>query len=82
MLRILVDPNRDRRRLLAAIGHELQHAVEALSDPHVRDYHSLYAMFDRIGSTGLERFETQAAINAGLAVSAELGSGNRDNPSK
>ena len=77
MLRVVVDPSRDRRRLIAAIGHELQHAVEALSDPHVTDYHSMYSMFDRIGPTGLERFETKSALNAGLAVDTELASEDR-----
>ena len=57
--------------LLASIGHELQHAVEVLSDPHVTDTRSIYFFFDRIGQIGQDRFETIAAIQAGLDVLAE-----------
>jgi len=56
--------------LLAAIGHELQHAVEALSDPHVTDYHAMYSFFEHIGPTGSERFETLAGV--GMDGMAEL----------
>ena len=72
ILRILVDTRRDHDELLASIGHELQHAVEALSDPHVTDNRTICFFFDRIGSFRLGRFETHAAIQAGLKVSAEL----------
>lgn len=76
LLRIVVDAHRDRDELIAAIGHELQHAVEALGDPHVRDERTIYSFFDRIGATDRGRFETQAAIQTGLDVLAELKSGN------
>ncbi len=67
-----MDARRDHEALLASIGHELQHAVEALSDPHVTDNKKIYYFFDRIGPTGSGRFETHAAIQAGLAVLDEL----------
>jgi hypothetical protein len=73
ILRIVVDTHRDHGELLASIGHELQHAVEALSDPHVTDNSRIYFFFGRIGSTSEGRFETTAAIQAGLEVLAELG---------
>ena len=72
ILRIAVDTRRDHGELLAAIGHELQHAVEALSDPHVTDYHAMYSFFEHIGPTGSERFETLAAVRVGMDVMAEL----------
>jgi hypothetical protein len=72
VLRIVADSHRDHERLLAAIGHELQHCIEALSDPHVADFPTMYYFFERIGSTGEQRFETRAAIDAGRAVSDEL----------
>ena len=72
ILRILVDTRRNHDELLASIGHELQHAAEVLSDPHVTDNRTIYFFFDRIGSSRLSRFETHAAIHAGLEVAAEL----------
>ena len=72
ILRIVVDTRRDHDELLASIGHELQHAAEALSDPHVTNNRTIYFFFDRIGSSRLGRFETHAAIQAGLEVRAEL----------
>ena len=72
ILRIVVEAHRDHGELLAAIGHELQHAVEALGDPHVTDFHSLYSFFDRIAPTDKDRFETIAAIQTEMDVFAEL----------
>ncbi len=71
LLRIIVDIHRSHGDLLASIGHELQHAVEVLSDPLVTDTRSIYFFFDRIGQIGQDRFETIAAIHAGLDVLAE-----------
>jgi hypothetical protein len=71
LLRIIVDIHRSHGDLLASIGHELQHAVEVLHDPHVTDTRSIYFLFDRIGQIGEDRFETLAAIRAGLDVLAE-----------
>ena len=71
ILRIVVNTHRDHGELLASIGHELQHAVEALSDPHVTNDHTMYSFFDRIGPTNKGRFETEAAIQAGMHVLAE-----------
>jgi hypothetical protein len=57
--------------LTETIGHELQHAVEVLSDPKVMDSRDLFHLFNRIGPTGVDRFETPAAVRAGLAVARE-----------
>jgi len=72
ILRIAVSTHRDHEEVMAAIGHELQHAIEVLGDPHVTDYHTMYSFFDRIGPTGSERFETHAAVQAGMDVLHEL----------
>jgi hypothetical protein len=73
ILRVLVDTHRDHDELLSAIGHELQHAIEALNDPHVTDDLTIYHFFERIAPTDKGRFETEAAIQVGLDVMAELG---------
>ena len=72
LLRILVD----RRRapgceLVASIGHELQHALEALRNRNVRTAAALSSFFHQIGQEGGQRFETADAIRAGLAVAQE-----------
>jgi hypothetical protein len=77
LLRILVDIHTTHGELLASIGHELQHAVEALSDPHVTDTTSIFNLFDRIGQRGQDRFETIAATEAGLDVLAEWSASTR-----
>jgi hypothetical protein len=72
ILRIAVDTHREHDELLASIGHELQHAIEALSDPHVTNSHRLYSFFDRIAPGHDGRFETQVALQTGMDVLAEL----------
>jgi hypothetical protein len=68
----------DRRKsvgceLMSSIGHELQHALEVLSNPKVIDNDSLAHFYLRIGATGDDtRLETEAAVQAGLLVEKEL----------
>jgi hypothetical protein len=61
--------------LMASIGHELQHVIEILSDPHVTDSVSAYFFYDRIAPRGTKddsaRFETESAQRAGLAIRHE-----------
>jgi hypothetical protein len=72
LLRILIDTRkRTDQELMGSIGHELQHAVEVLSDPNVTDFHRVYSFYQREGPTGRDRFETEAALQAGLNVLAE-----------
>jgi hypothetical protein len=72
LLRILVNSRRAPGcELIASIGHELQHALEALSNPNVRTAFGLSSFFHRIGPEGPRRFETADAIQAGLAVARE-----------
>lgn len=58
--------------VMASIGHELQHTVEALSEPGVIDTDRLYAFFSRVALTRNGFFETIAAIDAGDDVRSEL----------
>jgi hypothetical protein len=64
-------------RQLAALAHELQHAVEVADAPDVRDRLSLARLYRSIGFTARytgssEAFETSAAQAAGDATSHEL----------
>jgi len=77
VLRILLDAHRDHDALLSAIGHELQHAIEALGDPHVTDDLTIYRFFERIAPRYKDRFETEAAIETGLRITAELRASRR-----
>ena len=73
-LRVLVDRRKSRSDadFMGSIGHELQHTVEALSEPATLDSIGLYNFFSRTALTSNLRFETTAAINAGDAVRDEL----------
>ena len=72
VLRIFVNPRRAPGcQLVEVIGHELQHAMEVLSNPTVRSGAAMFNLFDRIGKTGFARFETSAALRTGLNVARE-----------
>ena len=73
-LRILVDRQKADSDVdfMGSIGHELQHAIEALSQPSIRNGAQLYNFFKREAPTDNNRFETAAAINAGDAIRDEL----------
>ena len=58
---------------LSSIGHELQHSVEALSEPATVNSVGVFNYFSRVGTYGNNRFETVEAIHAGDAVRRELG---------
>ena len=69
---IQIDPHKLKGcEMTAAIGHELQHAVEVLGDSSVRDGVAMLLFYHRIGPTASRRFETEAAIQAGLDVERE-----------
>jgi hypothetical protein len=72
VLRILVDARKPDRDLMASIGHELQHAVEVLSHPFIRSYSAMILLFKKTCDGCGRRFETDAAIAAGIAVRREL----------
>jgi hypothetical protein len=58
--------------LVASIAHELQHALEVLSDPSVRSSSGMALFFDRIGAASHLSVETPAAMEAGASVREEV----------
>ena len=72
LLRILVDLRKAPGcELVEAIGHELRHAVEVLHERRIRSDQQVVNFFDMLGRTQPDRFETDKAMEAGLAVSRE-----------
>jgi hypothetical protein len=76
ILRVYVIGDRDPAEVMASIGHELQHAVEVLRERGVTTGVLMFQFFDRrVGSLSARHklsFETEAALNAGDAVRAEI----------
>jgi len=72
LLRILIDNARSVSSLIATIGHELQHAIELLTEPAVRTMTAAYMYYLREAPTSGAAFETTAAIRAGAAVATDL----------
>jgi len=72
LLRIFVDVRKTAGcRLVATIGHELQHAGEVLKDAGVRSSDAMYFLFARIGPVSSGPFETTAARQTTLRVDRE-----------
>src|SRR5215467_9553019 len=86
ILRIHVDLHREKSAAMAAVGHELQHAVEALEERGVTTGALLYAFFERLAgspsATGQLEFETAAAVNAGDQVQLEIQAHRHTTPDK
>ena len=82
LLRISIDTRNDKSdvELIASIGHELQHAVEGLSERAVTNGVRLYNFFRRYAPTSGATFETVAAVNAGHAIRDELKVVERSTP--
>ena len=75
ILWIRVDARRSAPEVLESIAHELQHAVEVLSESTAVNRATMYMTFSRIGmrrDNGL--FETAEAVRVGMAVRDEVGS--------
>ena len=72
LLRVLVNPRRAPGcELIGSIGHELQHALEALRNPRIRNGFAMSSFFHQIGPEGPRRFETPEADRIGSAVARE-----------
>jgi hypothetical protein len=72
LLRIFVSPRRAPGcELIASIGHELQHALEALRNPRIRNGFAMSSFFHQIGPETSRRFETVAAERIGSEVARE-----------
>jgi hypothetical protein len=65
--------------LISVLGHELQHAVEIARAPEVRDAATLRTHYLRIGYEPMGRgyYETDAALETGRQVSAEVAASRR-----
>ena len=72
-MRIVVDRQRlnSDGLMVGAIAHELQHAIEALSDRFVTDSTKMFFFYRRYAPTAKEQFETMDAIQAGMAAEDE-----------
>ncbi|HEY5617892.1 MAG TPA: hypothetical protein VIK60_08095 [Vicinamibacterales bacterium] len=71
IVRVRVDTNKVDWDLMGSIGHELQHAVEVLSNPAVTSTTAMFIFYEREGNRRAGVFETGAAIQAGDDVRAE-----------
>jgi hypothetical protein len=76
LLRIHVAPRLSGDRLMELLGHELQHVVEVLGTS-VRTSAGMYLFLDRQAFRIGGRFETDAALQAGLAVRREIARARR-----
>jgi hypothetical protein len=63
--------------VMASIGHELQHAIEAFSDPSVVNGTMLYNFFRRYAPTDSNRFETTTAVTIGNMIWDEIQASER-----
>jgi hypothetical protein len=71
-LRVNIYPGASGERLLALIAHELQHALEVLSDDNVTSQEEVEKLYERIGIKGAAgSFETAAAQRVQGAVYRE-----------
>lgn len=71
-LRVLVDISKTPNDLAGSIGHELQHAVDVLSDRSVTSTTSMLAFYQGDSRNGARSYETSAAVDAGLTVAREI----------
>jgi hypothetical protein len=74
ILRVLVDARQRDWEVMASIGHELQHAIEVLSNPMLTSTEAVYLFYSREWATLGDAFETPGAITIGRAVRNEVGS--------
>ena len=72
LLNVKLGMGRPELETIATLGHELQHAIEVLNDPLVRDDFSISVFFRRLAPTDSHQFETPAALQAGLDIYDEL----------
>ena len=75
-VRVQIDCMLPEQRLVAVLGHELQHVAEIAAAPDVVDSRSFVRLFLSIGyscgrAASLERYETAQAIEAGERVRRE-----------
>jgi hypothetical protein len=63
---------------IAALGHELQHAMEVAAAPEVKSASGMAELYRRIGwETSKGRFESQAAQTVAFRITKQLGQRNK-----
>jgi hypothetical protein len=77
MLRLLIHETQLADDLVVSLGHELQHAVEVLSEPAVTTAAEMQWLFQRIGIRSGDMFETNDAIRVGDDIRRELAASAR-----
>ena len=81
VLRVLLKSNLSRQEAIAMIAHELQHVVEAASAARTTGRWDMAAAFDQLDpatarTTGVHRYETDAAVEIWRTVRDELRRGD------
>jgi hypothetical protein len=78
-VRIRIGLPDNQSSLIAVLGHELRHAVEIAGAPAIRDVATQRAHYLRIGYQPVGRgyYETEAALETGRQVSAEVAAARR-----
>jgi len=80
LLRILIDPqsaNTDDAHLAGIIGHELQHALEVLSNPKITSAAAMFNFYNRTAPAS-GAFETAAARLVGDRITGEMAIASSD----
>ena len=77
ILRVVIRETQLADDLVASLGHELQHAVEVLSEPAVRTPADIHWLFRKIGIRSGSMFETYEAIRVGDEIRRELAASAR-----
>lgn len=72
VLHVLVDARQEDWQVMSDIGHELQHALEVLSEPTVRSSEGMFFLAYQSGVFTRDAVETALAVKAGEAVKAEV----------
>lgn len=72
ILQVVIEGGQTDIETMASIGHELRHVLEVLAEPSVRTGAGIFDMYIRDGAARGVTSETNAAIDAGDAVYAEL----------
>lgn len=72
ILHIVVDISAPEDRLAGTVGHELQHAIEVLSNRAIKTESALFLYYSRNGISRRRAFETDGAVKAGNSVLIEV----------
>jgi hypothetical protein len=77
ILRVVIRETQLADDLVASLGHELQHALEVLSEPAVTTSAEMLWLFRKIGIRSGNMFETYDAIRVGDEIRRELAASAR-----